>query len=119
MKRELKFRVYNAQYKEMERFELEDICAHGAYVYGIDDVISIEDRPIMQYTGINDKNGVEIYENDIVRDRNNQNWFVVWHRYGWFLHDGKQAIWKDDMSDCELEVIGNICANPELLEDKK
>jgi uncharacterized phage protein (TIGR01671 family) len=69
---------------------------------------------LMQYTGLKDKNGKEIYEGDIVKP---------------FLRDDKLEVVKiHDAIYCEpfhyydspedFEVIGNIYENPELLESK-
>lgn len=90
---------------------------------------------LMQSTGLKDKNGVEIYEGDILlstASENQEDWkkWRVHYADGRFLIDYKQ-IPKDkrkrknlELEDlCEdnvwiygLEVIGNIYENPELLE---
>ena len=76
---------------------------------------------LMQYTGLKDKNGVEIYEGDIIYceecDRNSEiKWDTVsamfsFHRPN--IHD------RYDVSTNTMEIIGNIYENPELLKEVK
>lgn len=62
-----------------------------------------QDYILMQFTGLTDKNGKEIYEGDLVTDINNKIRKVRWVDNGWNLL-GK------------YKVIGNIYENPELLK---
>ena len=89
-----------------------------------------EDRFIlMQYTGLKDKNGKEIYEGDIVKvdfwefknhkrikyyERGVIKWFD-W-KCGWMLETGKDRFIDLFIGEFHFEVIGNIYENKELLK---
>lgn len=79
-------------------------------------------NPLMQYTGLNDKSGKEIYEGDIVRHKFKRIWQtqehtskVVWNEFYccYYLFDGVSNHRMRD--DILYEVIGNIYENPNLL----
>lgn len=98
-----------------------------------------EDVVLVQYTGLVDKNGVDIFEDDIVRisDETQDNVFIVsfgkhvadWHTgeddgaitsLGFYLKNrhGDSEVFVNNLLDDidKVEVVGNIYENPELIE---
>jgi uncharacterized phage protein (TIGR01671 family) len=81
---------------------------------------NLTDKVIQQFTGLLDKNGVEIYEGDLVTLGTKEIWRIDWYNH--FASFEKNGLTKNqegyDMSDFAevTEVIGNIFENPELLK---
>jgi uncharacterized phage protein (TIGR01671 family) len=141
MNREIKFRGY-------DKFEKKWVYGYGlhqsifidgssnAYVTaGIREVFIVDKESVGQYTGLKDKNGVEIYEGDIVRrpafvdkdcyckvsklfgyiEMNSYAWCVV-NKYKNKKYLSPLFI-EEEVGELEnIEVIGNIYENKNLLE---
>lgn len=122
MNREIKFRVWDETHEKMVT---NDVCAFlpstpvpqmptlfGVVQITIDDETIIHPIPngvLMQYTGLKDKNGKEIYEGDVVRIGTQPPVEVRWHDATAGFLDISLAL----MSN--TEIIGNIHEKPELL----
>lgn len=86
----------------------------------------LDNLPLMQYTGVQDKNGTEIYEGDILRFKTKwdcETWRVEQVRFGdGSFHLGfvicmyHTQIDEHQETRTTMEVIGNIHENPELLQ---
>lgn len=131
---DIKFRVWNRQSKEYITGNRARVDGDGLLYI---DRITVKNcfRPphtrknpwfiVEQYTGLKDKNGTEIYEGDVVETPEYPGKIVYNEKYACF------ELWRPRSSDCfialthqqdigmgDLEVVGNIHENPELLEEK-
>lgn len=131
MSREIKFRAWLKKEKKMVNVETIDFTDKSIQYLEKSEFInayllrrvSFDDVELMQYTGVKDKNGKEIYEGDIVilNDTEEENRCVVKYKYGsYILIDGDL---REDLSNVEsykfLEVVGNIYENKNLMEENK
>ena len=123
--RELKFRAWDKQEKQMMKvsaisLENKEIGVKDFRTYHFFRIKNIE---LMQYTGLKDKNGTEIYEGDVIKvERDGIIYRVEWIHGGFGLEPRYNSPFYPRLGNVELrekiEVIGNIHENPELLEEK-
>ncbi len=120
--REIKFRTWDESQKYMAYQGTPDLETLQSFIlhYG--------DKKLMQFTGLKDKNGAEIYEGDILNVPETEFRKGGIHRV-YYFNDGFVSSWyvfKDDKTankeslswilKKEAYKIGNIHENPELLK---
>ncbi len=123
--REIKFRAITREGKIIKNVGKIEFFEDGSII--VNDEIPVE--KLIQYTGIKDKNGKEIYEGDIIEidddwksgegERGEVDWdeknatfrlfcYTKYGGEGWFMPENKTWM--------KLKIIGNIYENHELIE---
>ena len=123
----IKFRAWDKRECEFVPYLRNIVLKHDGTVEGIEyemlhegivynDISYFE---LMQSTGLKDKNGVEIYDKDIVRDSYGDILLIEWLDDGFVLTDFFSGGYDHcNIDDSELyEVIGNKYEHPHLLEE--
>lgn len=134
MNRDYKFRAWDLHRKEMNYKVLVGNTDHNDKNYTCNSLLCVKGRivewrdadefdiKLMQFIGLKDKNGNEIYEGDILKypHRGYKRTFLI--EYGRLYNEIGKVVCNGFIVDDDYDnmiVIGNIYENPELLEGKK
>lgn len=126
--RKIKFRAWHKEKKIMGEVLGIDIL-HKEIFFSNEDVdcyehVDFKNIELMQYTELKDKNNKEIYEGDIVKLRANHGIGVVKYYDEWgafiveYIKPRPLAVLGMNYYKEDIEILGNIYENPELLGDK-
>jgi len=110
--REIKFRAWDKRNKKMSKPYILKGEGYEEFDFGKGCIL-------IQYTGVKDKNGKEIYEGDIVKSPTFIS-EVIWKKdSGCFLYKTNNKTFEGFAMGYEwVEIIGNIYENPELIKSQ-
>lgn len=125
MEREIKFRGWSPSIKSMVT-PISEVVSNGlirsAQFHNSSDAAYSTDWILMQYTGLKDKNGKEIYEGDILKTVRYRTEILehiehVVFRAGSFCTQSEFDVMVELSyhNKIDIEIIGNQYENPELL----
>lgn len=118
--REIKFRAWDKHEKKMI-LDIQE-CQRMYSDYGLCLIDYLEGEKfyeVMQYTGLKDKNGKEIYDGDLLK------WYgrispvkYEGSSFGYNPFGGPDKVLISYCKEPDIEIVGNIYENPELIDKK-
>ena len=116
MKREIKFRVWDTPDGGLTG---KWFWPKENYGHALDYAVKFN-KPVMQYTGLKDRNGKEVFEGDIIKYEGCEGYWdyfgvIEWCEENAAFHININNGDAYSMIFDEIEIIGNIYENPELL----
>jgi hypothetical protein len=120
MSKGIKYRAFVERFKKMYDIKIIDFIKEKVY-FDEDTYRHFNEIDLMQYTGLLDIDGKEIYEGDIVRINNKTEDIgkVLFEDYGFSIETADDSYWLSDFLSKDLFVLGNIYENPELLGEQE
>lgn len=118
MSREIKFRAWDNETKDLRQYEeISGICLSA---------LNATDWDLEQFTGLKDQNGKDIYEGDIIKYFGANKRVKIKTTYGIVFYDSEHGCFnsriqneehnKGGISPLDDLIVGNVHTNPELLE---
>ena len=113
--REIKFRAWDIRQRIMfGMWVLKNLCEQDGFYHA--------DLIFMQYTGLKDKNGREIYEGDICQDKEDKIYEVRWNNLRarfvyYYAPENAHFTYQINEVQEPMKIIGNLFENPELTKE--
>ena len=127
--REIKFRAFLKADGRIYEVLSVDFLNKEATLWDKETAVNFEagfdEIELMQYIGMEDENGREIYEGDIIEFLENESgetWTakIVFENLAFKALDVEDKCYEYDFDDLtDIEILGNIYENPEILKDTK
>ena len=125
--RDIKFRIWDGVKNEWLASSNKDALPYYGFAL-VGEVMTVQSPPywsldegnvVEQFTDLKDKNGTEIYEGDILVDDAGEpiEYWVIKFSDGGFVGECA-GVFESLFELTQLEVVGNIHENPELMEEK-
>lgn len=131
--RELKFKIYNGENISISRNIIDWLDAYAQFEY---DTKSNQHQTVskwkwLQCIGLKDKNGIEIYEGDIININQDftgkiyeglNTFVVVYYQGNYVIRKSLDEVFKNNtwrvgnFYPHDIEILGNIYENPELIK---
>ena len=99
-----------------ENIILNDVFIDANNEFGVESYYLVKPETVGQYTGLNDMNDVEIFDDDIVQDSDDTNevGVVIYGEGAFYVIFENIIVLLSEVNE-DVEIIGNIHDNPEMV----